>query len=436
MAHIEDVYLGRWRDPRTGQPGPRAAVDRILISDDLDGAEADLISGLGLRGDITLVADPDTWDALGNRVAASLRAAGRPVSEVLLDHKPHATIAATEDLAARLQGADTIVAVGAGTVNDLVKYVTAQDGRDYCVFGTAASMDGYASSTASMSLPSGLKISLPAHSPKGVFLDLAVLAAAPARMNAAGFGDCLCTSVARIDWWMSHRLFGGFYDDAPYRIAEPDAGELDSRAAGVGVGEHVAVGYLTRALVLSGLGVGLTGVSNHGSMGEHQISHYIDCFARHRHPGSTHGEQVGLATLSMGRIQQWFLAQDRPPEVAPTRVDTDDMARRMGAEIAGQCSAEYAKKALDVEGAERVNARLSEIWDDLKAELQPWVDTVADMTERLAAAGGATTATDLGVPVDFYREAVRHAHEMRNRFSFADLACDAGLLDDFAAEEI
>lgn len=435
-SHIEDVYLGRWTNPRTGRSAPRAMADRILIDDSLSGAEDELISGVGLTGDVTLVADPDTWDAMGSRVAKALRRSGRAVSEVLLERRPHATIAAADALAERLQEAEAIVAVGSGTVNDLTKYVTAQDGRAYCIFGTAASMDGYTSTTASMGLESGLKVSLPAHSPKGVFLGLDVLSAAPQRMNAAGFGDCLCTSVARIDWWMSHRLLGAFYDDAPYLIAEPDAGELNHRAAGVGARDHVATGYLARALILSGLGVGFTKMSNHGSMGEHQISHYIDCFAGVRHPGTLHGEQVGLATLTMGRIQQWFLEQEHPPKIKPTRIDRDDMARRMGSDVAMQCGAEYVKKALDADGAARLNERLQEIWPDLRAELSAWIDPVSDMSERLAAAGGATTAANLGIPVDFYREAVRHAHEMRNRFSFADLACNAGLLDDFAAAEV
>ncbi len=57
------------------------------------------------------------------------------------------------------------------------------------------------------------------------------------------------------------------------------------------------------------------------------------------------------------------------------------------------------------------------------------------MRARLAAAGGPTTAEEIGLPAALYREAGRHAHEMRNRFSFADLACDAGLLDDLAAAE-
>ena len=57
------------------------------------------------------------------------------------------------------------------------------------------------------------------------------------------------------------------------------------------------------------------------------------------------------------------------------------------------------------------------------------------MKADLEAAGGATTAAQLDLDPAFYREAVRHAHEMRNRFSFADIACDAGLLDDLAAAE-
>ena len=435
MTHIEDVYLGRWVNPLTGRRAPRAECRKILIADSLDGMEADLVRSVGLGGSLAVVADPDTWDALGGRVAAALAAAGMPCEAVILDSRPHAALAEVSALAGRLGGFGAAVAVGSGTVNDLVKYATAQDGRPYCVFGTAPSMDGYASTTASINLASGLKVSCPAQSPRGVFLDLEVLAAAPPRMAAAGFGDTLCASVARIDWWMSHRLTGSRYDDAPYQITEPDDGELASRAAGVGERDREAIGWLSRALVLSGLGVGLTGVSNHGSMGEHQISHYIDCFARERHPGTLHGQQVGLATLTMGRIQQWFLSQERPPRIRPTRIDAEDMARRMGAEAAAECEWEYRKKALDENSAAALNEKLQEIWTELRTELRAWVDPVAEMSRKLSEAGGAVTAAELGIPRHLYREAVRHGHEMRCRFSFADLACDAGLLDDFAAVE-
>jgi glycerol-1-phosphate dehydrogenase [NAD(P)+] len=434
-ALIDDVRLGRWIDPTTGAPSPRAATREIVIAETLEGREADLVAALGVDGPLAVVADPDTWDALGSRVAGALSAVGRAPREVILPRRPHADMATAEDLEDRLQGVAHAVAVGSGTVNDLCKYVTAQDGRSSSVFATAASMDGYTSTTASMGLPSGLKVSLPSHAAAGAFMDLSVMAAAPARTRAAGFGDCLCSSVARIDWWLSHRLFGTAFMETPYLIAAENGEAMTRRVGLIGSGEVEGVGYLARALILSGLGVGFTGVSNHGSMGEHQVSHYIDCFAGERHPGTLHGQQVGVASLSMARIQNWLLGQDRPPTLRPTRIDEADMARRMGPEIAAQCAVEYRRKALDADRAARLNERLQDIWPDLRRECLQWAVPVDEMRAQLAAAGGATSAAELGLPSEFYREAVRHGHEMRNRFGFVDLACDAGLLDDFAEAE-
>ncbi len=135
----------------------------------------------------------------------------------------------------------------------------------------------------------------------------------------------------------------------------------------------------------------------------------------------------------MAGLQHWLLSQENPPQLKPTKIDSEDMARRMGPEIARQCEAEYRKKALDETGADRLNRKLAEIWPDLRRECQAFAIPAERLREMLAAAGGPVSAAELGLPADFYREAVRHAHEMRNRFSFVDLASDAGLLDDFAA---
>jgi glycerol-1-phosphate dehydrogenase [NAD(P)+] len=432
-ALIDDLVAGRWVSPLTGKAAPPAPYERIVIADSLDGAEADLIAGLGFAPPFAVVADEATWEAMGRRVAAALGRLG-PVRAILLD-RPHADMAEAEALKARLAGVASPVAVGSGTINDLVKFVTAQDGRRYAVFGTAASMNGYTSTTASMTLPSGLKVSLPAHGPAGFFADLAVAAAAPPRLAASGFGDCLCRSVAQVDWWFSHRLLGTAYHEEPYLIEVPDEAELNARAAGVARGEPEAIGYLYRVLTLCGLGIAFTGVSNHGSMGEHQISHYLDCFAGERHPGTLHGQQVGVASLVMARLQQRLLASEAPPVLRPTRIDEAGMIRRMGPAIAAQCLTEYRKKALDEAGAARLNARLAAIWPALREECRAMTLPADAMERLLAEAGGATTGAALGFPPALWREAVRHGHEMRNRYSFADLACDSGLLDEFAAAE-
>lgn len=431
-ALIDDLVAGRWTNPQTGKRA-KVPYEAIVIEESLDGREAELVAALKLGHRLALVADQATYQAMGARVARALRELG-PVATIVLDH-PHADMAEIRSLKEKLRGFDSVVAVGSGTINDLCKYVTGLDGRRYCVFATAASMNGYTSSTASITLDSGLKVSLPSHTPAGFFVDLGVSAAAPHYLAASGFADCLARSVAQIDWWMSHRLLGTAYFQEPYTIQAIDEIELNKRAGDLPRGDIAATGHLHRVLTLCGLGISFTGVSHHGSMGEHQISHYIDCFAGARHPGSLHGQQVGIASLSMARLQQRLLADEQPLAVCATRIDTAGMTRRFGAEVAAQCLEELQRKAFDSDGAVVFNRKLAEIWPELRRELAPFMIPVAEMKRLLAAAGGATDAGELGVPVDFYREAIVHCREMRNRFSFLDIAADAGTLEAFAQGE-
>ncbi|KJC54146.1 3-dehydroquinate synthase [Bradyrhizobium sp. LTSPM299] len=432
-ALIDDMVAGRWTNPVTGAQ-VKVPYDSIVIEDSLEGREAELVASLKLGHRLALVADQATYEAMGARVAKALRELGS-VETIVLD-RPHADMAEVRSLTERLRGFDSVVAVGSGTVNDLCKYVTGLDGRRYCVFATAASMNGYTSSTASLTLDSGLKVSLPSHTPAGFFVDLKVSAAAPPYLAASGYADCLARSVAQTDWWMSHRLLGTAYFQEPYTIQAADEIELNKRAGNLPKGDIEAMGYLYRVLTLCGLGISFTGISHHGSMGEHQISHYIDCFAGARHPGSLHGQQVGIASLSMARLQQRMLAADRPLSVHATPIDVAGMKRRFGEEVALQCLAELKQKAFDDDGAMAFNRKLADTWPELRRELAAYTIPVDEMKRLLSAAGGATTPAELGVPVDLYREAIIHCREMRNRFSFLDIAADAGTLEAFAQNEL
>jgi glycerol-1-phosphate dehydrogenase [NAD(P)+] len=432
-ALIDDLVAGRWTNPLSGAR-VKVPYDSIVIEDSLEGREAELVASLKLGHRLALVADQATYEAMGARVATTLRDLG-PIEAIVLN-RPHADMAEVRRLAEKLRGFDAVVAVGSGTVNDLCKYVTGLDGRRYCVFATAASMNGYTSSTASLTLDSGLKVSLPSHTPAGFFVDLKVSAAAPPYLAASGFADCLARSVAQTDWWMSHRLLGTAYFQEPYTIQTADEGELNKRAGNLPKGDIEAMGYLYRVLTLCGLGISFTGISHHGSMGEHQISHYIDCFAGARHPGSLHGQQVGIASLSMARLQQHMLASDQPPSVHATPIDAAGMVRRFGEEVASQCLVELTQKAFDRDGAMAFNRKLADTWPDLRRELAGFAIPVGEMKRLLSAAGGATTAAELGLPIDLYREAIVHCREMRNRFSFLDIAADAGTLETFAQGEL
>ncbi len=429
---IREIVAGTWHDPETGRVFG-VPYKAIVIDDDLRGREADLVAPLGLGKRLAVVSDRATHAVLGERVETALSAIADVRSVVLSRAKADGTTIA--EVAGATSGADGVVAVGSGTINDVCKFVTFNDGRPYAVFATAPSMNGYTSTTASITSDTGLKTSLPAHAPLGVFVDLAVNASAPPYLLAAGLGDSLCRSTAQVDWWLSHRLFGTTYTSLPFRLQVPDETHMLEHAGGLAQGDVVAVAYLHRVLALVGLGVSFVGTTHHGSMGEHQISHYIDCFAGDRHPGTRHGQQVGVASLTMARLQAALFAAPDPPVVKPTRIDEADMTRRFGADNADQCLAQWRKKALTAQTAAALNEKLRALWPELREECRAFMLPAGHMEAAMRAAGGPTTAAELRLDLEFYREAVVHAREMRDRYSALDLLGDADLLEAAVANE-
>jgi glycerol-1-phosphate dehydrogenase [NAD(P)+] len=197
-ALIEDVVAGRWTDPETGKPA-QVPFKTIMLSETLEGGAADVAAPLKLGRRLAVVSDVNTLEAMGRRVAKELKGLGT-VDEIVMPGNMECdepTIALIQE---KTRHADALVAVGSGALSDTCKFATFKDGRPYATFGTAASMNGYAASTASVTLANGYKTSLPAHAPKGIFLDLKVSAQAPTWLSAAGLGDCLCRSTAQIDW--------------------------------------------------------------------------------------------------------------------------------------------------------------------------------------------------------------------------------------------
>ncbi len=426
---ITDVVAGNWKDPATGEAATMP-FDVIRIEEDLDGGEADMIAPLKLGKRLCVVSDVNTHEAMGRRVAKHLKALGT-IEELVLPGNIHCdepTIAMVQE---KTRHADALVAVGSGSLSDTCKFATFKDGRNYAVFGTAGSMNGYAAATASVTLRNGYKTSLSARAARGIFMDLKVNAAAPTWLAAAGLGDSLCRPTAQVEWWASHRLFGTSYSESPYILLREDEAKMIDHAAGLKAKDIAAHGYLHRVLVLSGFGNCIVGSSHSGSMGEHQVSHWIDMFAGPAHPGTTHGQQVGVASLAIARLHHELLSLDTPPFIKATKISEADFIDRYGLEIGRLCHGEARKKAFDRAGAEAFNRKLAELWPVLREELRPMLMDPAKMKATIAAAGGPTTASELGLSRKIWRDAMKFARDVRNRWSFLDLADDAGLLDDF-----
>jgi glycerol-1-phosphate dehydrogenase [NAD(P)+] len=426
---LNQLLAGRLPDP-DGAGLLSVPVRAVEIAPSLAGREAALLSALGLNQNLAVVCDATTRGLLGTRVMAALGGPGR-VAEIILPDIPAADMATVELVRALTRHAAALVAVGSGTINDLCKYASFLDDKPYVVFGTSPSMNGYTSISAAIT-EHGHKKSLPAHAPLGVFLDLEVLSRAPLRMICSGLGDSVCRSTAQADWLLAHLLFDRPYRTAPFRLLEGDEAQLLARAAALVAGDIAAMEVLARTLVLSGLGMTICGGSYPASQGEHLISHYIDMLGEPSWPAAFHGEHIAVTTLTMARLQQTIMA-GAAPILSPTDVNEDAVLGHFGPELGASCWQAFARKRLDGEQAAALTRKLAADWTEIQRRVARVSRPLVEIEAALRAAGAPRDCGDIGVPRDFYRRAVTQAREIRDRYTFLDLAGDAGRLAPFVA---
>ncbi|MBK9036912.1 MAG: iron-containing alcohol dehydrogenase [Myxococcales bacterium] len=415
------LLAGQYPDPDTGAL-LRAEAAAVEIAERLDGAEAELVAGLGFGPRLLVLADVDTAAALGQRVARAL-AARFTVQSIVLDRAPRTDAETVARLLAMVEPrVDAIVAVGAGTINDLAKLVAHARGLPQAVFATAPSMNGFTSVSASV-LQGGIKRSVRTATPRGAFFDLRVLAAAPPRLIQAGLGDSACRSTAQVDWLLAHLVRDRPYRAAPFALLATDEAALLAEPGALVAGDVAALRHLVRTLVLSGFGMTICGGSYPASQGEHLLAHYVEM----KGPRATtlHGEEVGVCAVAMAELQGAMLARDAPPTIYPSAVTEADVVAHFGPAVGAACWRELAPKLLDRAGADAANARLAQTWASVHDRLAAVALGPERLRAVLEAAGAPVTPAALGWSAGLYADARRHARAIRDRYTFLDLAADA-----------
>lgn len=257
----------------------------------LDGLE-DLRAQTGLAGRATTVYDTNTFDAAGPR---------RPRAEqeaVLHADGLHADEHGVAQLEDKLHGdCAVLLAVGAGTVHDITRYVAAKRGIPFVSVPTAASVDGFVSTVAAMTWK-GFKKTIPAVSPALLVADLSIIAKAPWQLTCAGVGDVLGKYIALADWQIANLLTGEYHCPGIARLTRAAADETVACHKGLLLGETDAYASLVRALVLSGVAMQLAGNSRPASGAEHHISHIMELGLPWLGTSpALHGEKVGVGAL-------------------------------------------------------------------------------------------------------------------------------------------
>lgn len=436
--------------------GPGAAT---TVADTVE----DLLAQRGTttaRPRVELVVDPVRIDREGRDLKDLVEAdlAGRFAVRrtVLDDGQPelHVVDEVVAEATAAVAGVDAVVALGGGTISDVAKLAaaaaTAPDGRSpvLVVVMTAASVDGYTDDV-SVVLRGGVKRTVPSRWPDAVVADAETVAAAPARMNRAGFGEMTSMLTAPADWYLAGIVGTDRYHEAPMRLLRAVGGDLAACAPGVREADPAAVEVLTEALALRGIATGVSGTTAVLSGVEHLVSHMLDQHrSAHHEPLGLHGAQVGAGAVVAAAC--WEMLRDRlaagsAPAVDPAALDRDRARAaveaafgHLGAGIAAECWADYGTKLAGLAaGVPRLEAFLASFADHLPT-LDRLVRPSAEIAAGLHAAGATTRLTDLEPAVDpaLARWAVAHCGLMRNRVTVVDLLTLLGWWGDADVAEV
>lgn len=389
-----------------------------------------------------VVADANTWAAAGEEVYNHLVNASVPVAKFLFSevgfHADWVYIEQLDELIAKEKG--ILVAVGSGVINDLAKLSSYRAGQQYMCVATAASVDGYCSSSSSITDQRGAKCSMAASSPVVIVADTAVLGAAPNPYTAAGYAD-LAAKVSAGAEWMIADLFGTEpIHELGWSLTQDSLKDMISDPDGIRAGDPKAVEKLFVGLSLAGIGMEVAGSSRPASCSDHLYNHYLD-MTHHTFNGKSqsHGFQVAVGELVVCALFDAFLEMDM------SKIDVDKCVENWpGLESEQQRALDmfkdfpvptlgYEEITKKWQTAEEVRVELQKVkdtWPELKEKLRNQCYSYEKMKDLFARAGVPTCGEDIGVSNAQLKKMTDFVQLMRWRINLLDLAKRAGVYDE------
>lgn len=394
-----------------------------------------------------VVTDEITFGVAGQEVVDALRTAGQPQLDPLIlpAAELYAEYSFVDQIREQLEQVDAIpIAVGAGSINDLVKLAAHQCNRPYLVVATAASMDGYTAYGASITYR-GSKQTFDCPAPRGVVADLDVLAAAPPEMNASGYADLIAKVPAGADWILADALGEEPISPFPWEAVQSRLREWMQNPAGVRSGDFETIRRLSIALMMSGFAMQSALTSRPASGAEHQFSHLWD-MEGHKHNGDapSHGFKVGIGSLASIALYEAFARQ------MIDGVDVDGAAARWPDAMANDAEIaelfahdELKQKAYEESRAKLVSRdavrsqlkRLQADWPEISRRISAQLVPHAEFRDLLRDAGAPYVSESIGIDRDRLRRSYRQAYHIRRRFTILDVVRRAGLFES-ALEDV
>lgn len=394
---------------------------------------------------VLVVADGNTFAAAGEAVVASLKAAGIEFAEEPYVFPGTPTLYAGYENVEKLREhirplENTVVcSIASGTLNDIAKLASGELGRKYMNVCTAPSVDGYAAFGASIS-KDGFKITRSCPAPTALVADLRVIAAAPQRLIATGYGDLIEKIPAGADWILADELGIEPIDDYVWSLVQgPLRGALADPER-IGAGDAEAITGLAEGNIMSGLAMQAAQSSRPASGAGHQFSHVweMEGHGLDWEPPLSHGMKVGVGTVASCAIWEEALkidmdALDVDAIVAAAKTDKEIEAKVRGLlipRIADEAVKHSIEKNLQGDELRARIAAIREAWPRIVARVKDQLITADEVVDRLKKVGAPYHPEMIGIDMARFRETHIKAQTIRNRYTVLDLLTDLGMLDE------
>lgn len=400
----------------------------------------DHIRKLGYKN-VFIVADKNTWKAAGEKAFLQITKNGLPVNKIILEHEeviPNETVIGEIITSVTIE-TDVIIATGSGTINDLCKLISYKMKVDYIIFASAPSMDGFVSTGSALMLHN-VKTTIDCHGPVAVIGDTDILSAAPMNMIAAGMGDTLGKYTCLLDWKLSHIINGEYYCAEVAHIVEDALDIVIKQKKNVLQRDPDAINALTKALILTGIGMSFIGNSRPASGCEHHLSHYweMKSIMNGKKP-ALHGAQVGVGMITSVRLYRKLLSEK--PDFEQLKLREHNKAEwilKMN-ELYGSASRgiiDLEEKCCKNDIGLR-NKRLDMIeknWNLISEIIEKDLPLTEDLEDLLLSFNAPINPMQIEISCEEAKNAVIAAKEVRNRYTLLQLLWDLGLSEKFAED--
>lgn len=388
---------------------------------------------------VVIVADEITFGIAGSAVQTLLELHHIQVTVSLIQPNETGDVAADEPSIVQVlldmsPSTQALLAVGSGTIHDIVRFVSSKVGCAFVSIPTAPSVDGFASVGAPL-LVRGFKQTVPACAPEAIFADLSILSNAPREMIAAGFGDMLGKYTSMADWKLGRTLFQEYYCPLAAEMTYSGLQKCIDHVEDISNGSPYGMQMLMEGLILSGISMLMVGNSRPASGAEHHLSHYWEMkFVQQGRKALLHGAKVGVACVMMAGEYDSIksltkeginrlLSVNAPPTKDADRRQIIDAYGKIAGQVLLENSAVEQASGDDSYSLSKVQSfkeNLLKEWDQI-IQIAEEVPSSEQVSQWLEIVGAPVTPGEIGIDDLLVKEAMTNALFVRNRFTILRL---------------